>query len=318
MPPRRAAPPWDRQRPELRAQLLFWLTAFGLLVFAGGWTERGFAEPAQLSSLRFAVPGFGSAREQAIAVWSTPASPDEKLPIVIAFHGKGESALGPARGYTAWVERYGLSKAYAALLGGPLTPAAFGGLVRKPELAALNAELRARAFQGVVTVGVYTPDLLGDVGKPDKLASYARWVAHELLPAVRRAIPVASSVPRQVGVDGVSLGGMVALEVGLRFPEVFGAVGTMQPAVRGREAQLAELADQARGKQQQSLRLLSSDADPLLPVTQVLSQELRKRRIAHQLVVTPGGHDYAFNRGPAAIELLHFHDRALRELRESL
>jgi enterochelin esterase-like enzyme len=91
----------------------------------------------------------------------------------------------------------------------------------------------------------------------------------------------------------------------------------MQPAVRGRESQLADLAELARSVQhRQRLRLLSSDADPLLPVTQELSQELRKRRIAHQLVVTPGGHDYAFNRGPGAIELLFFHDRALREVAE--
>ena len=323
MPPRRAAPAWDRQRPDTRAPLVFWLTSFALLTLcAGGWTERTHAEP-QLASLRFAVPARpGEARaeaepEQALAVWSAPVSPDEKLPIVIAFHGKGESLLGPQRGYAAWVEFYGLNKAYTALLGGPLTRSAFGGLVRDGELDALNAELRARAFQGVITVGVYTPDLLADVGKPEKIARYATWVARELVPAVQRAVPVASRVPRQVGVDGVSLGGMVALEVGLRFPDVFGAVGSMQPAVRGRESQLADLAELARSLQRrQSLRLLSSDADPLLPVTQELSLELRKRRIAHQLVVTPGGHDYAFNRGPGAIELLFFHDRALRELAE--
>ena len=335
MPPRRAAPAWDPQRADTGADLvrsraeeagpsaLFWLTSFALLALcAGGWTERTHAAP-QLASLRFAVPARpGEARadaepEQAIAVWSTPVTPGEKLPVVIAFHGRGESALGPQRGYAAWVELYGLNKAYTALLGGPLTRSAFGGLVRDGELDALNAELRARAFQGVITVGVYTPDLLAVVGKPEKIARYATWVAHELVPAAQHAVPVASRVPRQVGVDGVSLGGMVALEVGLRFPEVFGAVGTMQPAVRGRESQLADLAELARSMQhRQRLRLLSSDADPLLPVTQELSQELRKRRIAHQLVVTPGGHDYAFNRGPGAIELLFFHDRALRELAE--
>jgi iron(III)-salmochelin esterase len=315
MPLRRAAPAWDRQRPDMRAQLLFWLTSFALLLFcATGLPERTLAA-AQLVTLNFSLPGpGGKGVEQALAVWSAPALPDDKLPLVVAFHGKGESMLGPARGYTAWIERYGLNKAYAALLGAPLTAAAFGGLVREPELSALNAELRARAFQGVVTVGVYTPDLLAVVGKPERIAAYAAWVARELVPAAQRAVPVASAVPRQVGVDGVSLGGMVALEVGLRYPDVFGAVGSMQPAVRGREAQLADLAEAARGTQQQALRLLSSDADPLLPVTQELSQELRKRRIAHQLVVTPGGHDYAFNRGPGAIELLHFHDRALREL----
>jgi hypothetical protein len=343
MPQRHAAPAWERQRPEMGRELLFWLTSFALLVLcAVGFAERTHAEhgepaaaraaveepqvqadEARTSTLRFEVPSrpgetrVGAEPEQAIAIWSTPVSVDEKLPLVIAFHGRGESALGPARGYAAWVELYGLNKAYTALLGGPLTRAAFGGLVREGELSALNAELRARAFQGVVTVGVYTPDLLADVGKPEKIARYATWVARTLLPAVQQKVTVASRVPRQVGVDGVSLGGMVALEVGLRFPDVFGAVGTMQPAVRGRESQLADLAEQARTTQQrQVLRLLSSDADPLLPVTQELSQELRKRRIAHQLIVTPGGHDYAFNRGPGAIELLHFHDRALRAITE--
>jgi enterochelin esterase-like enzyme len=134
------------------------------------------------------------------------------------------------------------------------------------------------------------------------------------LPAVRRAFPFASETPRHAGVDGVSLGGMVALEVGLRFPQVFGSVGAIQPAVRGREMELAARADKARTVQPQQLRLLSSDADPLLPVSRELSRALRKKRVGHQLVVYPGGHDYAFNRGPGAIELLHFHDVALRAL----
>jgi iron(III)-salmochelin esterase len=165
----------------------------------------------------------------------------------------------------------------------------------------------------VLVVGVYTPDLLADANDPVALASYADWVAGVLVPKVQKTFPVASTAPRQVGVDGVSLGGMVALEVGLRHPELFATVGTMQPAIRGREAALADLAQQARAKHHQQLRLLSSDNDPLLPVTKTLSSELRKRRITHELLVTPGGHDYAFNRGPGAVELLHFHDRALRK-----
>ena len=75
--------------------------------------------------------------------------------------------------------------------------------------------------------------------------------------------PVVSQEARAVGVDGVSLGGMVALEVGLRHPEVFGAVGAMQPAVRGREAELAARAERAAQRFPQTVRLLSSDRDPL-------------------------------------------------------
>jgi hypothetical protein len=57
---------------------------------------------------------------------------------------------------------------------------------------------------------------------------------------------------------------------------------------------------------------LSSDHDPLLDTTRKLSEELRERRVPHTLEVTPGAHDYAFNQGPGAIQLLYFHDRALR------
>jgi dienelactone hydrolase len=280
------------------------------LLFAALFAKVGQADPTVLTR-RFTIAGMAGP-EQAIAVWSPPRDSEQKLPIVIAFHGKGESTLGPKRGYAAWLERYGIDAAYAALLGGVLEPASFGGLVREAELAFKNRALAQRPFAGVLAIGLYTPDLLR--AQPAELERYARWVAEQVVPEVRRSFPFASSVPRQVGVDGVSLGGMVALEVGLRFPEVFGAVGTMQPAIRGREVLLAKLADEARAREPQQLRLLSSDRDPLLPVTQALSRELRSRHIGHQLAVQPGGHDYAFNRGPAAIELLLFHDRALRDL----
>jgi len=289
-------------RPSSFALLLPGLLLVGLFAHAG-------RAESVLQSKRLTVRGLHGA-EPAVAIWTRPPAETDKLPIVIAFHGKSESLLGPQRGHAAWVERYGLGKAYEALLGGVLTPLAFGGLVRERELAGLNAELAARPFAGLVTVGVYTPDLLR--ARPEEVERYARWVALELLPQLRAQLPVASAVPRQAGVDGVSLGGMIALEVGLRFPEVFGAVGTMQPAIRGREAELATLAERARAVHAQRLRLLSSDGDPFLPAARALSQELRKRRIAHELVVYPGRHDYAFNRGPGSIELLHFHDHALR------
>ena len=167
-------------------------------------------------------------------------------------------------------------------------------------------------FKGVFVVGVYTPDLLGELERPERIEAYAEWVAKKLVPKTRRMFPVVDNAPRSVGVDGVSLGGMVALEVGLRFPEVFASVGSMQPAIRGREAELAERAAKAQQVSPQALRLLSSDKDPFLPATRTLSEELRKRHVSHTLQVMPGGHDYAFNQGPGSIELLHFHDRALR------
>ena len=283
--------------------LAFWL------VGVTGLTAEGLA-PKTVASLRFDVRGPDGAPQRALAVWPIPMAPSEKLPIVLAFHGKGESQLGPERGYAAWIERYGLRKAYDALLGGPLGAAAFGGLVREGELAAVNRGLRIQPFRGVLVIGVYTPDV---APASDQLDHFATWVARELVPQLQRRFPFASNAPREVGIDGVSLGGRLALEIGLRFPDVFGSVGTMQPAISGREAQLADLAQRARARPQR-LRLLSSDDDPYLPATRNLSRELRSRRIAHDLVVTPGAHDYAFNRGPAAIGLLRFHDLALRRV----
>ncbi|MFT3922535.1 MAG: alpha/beta hydrolase-fold protein [Myxococcales bacterium] len=285
----------------------------GAAVFLG--PPRETRAEGQLQTVRFAIHGPSGERQSALAVWPTERAKDERWPIVIAFHGMGESRQGPEKGYRAWLERYGLGPAFEALLGNNLTKDDFGGLVRDEELRALNGELKARPFRGVFVVGIYTPDLLAQVDHPEKIEAFASWVAKRLVPKVRDTFPVASQTEREVSVDGVSLGGMVALEVGLRHPEVFGAVGTIQPAIRGREAEFADRAAKASAQKSQALRLLSSDKDPLLPVTRKFSEELRARHVAHTLIVTPGEHDYAFNQGPGAIELLRFSDRALRDLR---
>ncbi len=286
----------------------------GAAVFLGPPRETRAA--GKLQTVRFAIHGPSGERQSALAVWPSERPQDERWPIVIAFHGMGESRQGPEKGYRAWLERYGLGPAFEALLGNSLTRENFGGLVRDAELRMLNAELEARPFRGVFVVGVYTPDLLAEVGrKPEKIEVFASWVAKRLVPKIRDTFPVASQGEREVCVDGVSLGGMVALEVGLRYPEVFGAVGTIQPAIRGREAEFADRAAKAAAIKPQAIRLLSSDKDPLLPVTRKLSEELRSRHVAHTLIVTPGEHDYAFNRGPGSIELLRFSDRSLRDVR---
>jgi hypothetical protein len=297
-----------------KAKVFVWLVLAALLPMA---LPRPAASESDGGSrnvevVKFMVHGQNE-REPAIAVWPRGKyAKGDPLPLVVAFHGKGEQKLGLERGYRAWVEKYGLVPAYEALLGGVLVREAFGGLARETELARLNAELKEKAFKGVLVVGVYTPDLMAEVDHPERIDAYAAWVAQKLVPKAQRMFPVVCQEARCAGVDGVSLGGMVALEVGLRHPEVFVSVGTMQPAIRGREAELAERAQRASARVTQTLRLLSSDHDPLLDTTRKLSEELRKRRVAHTLEVTPGGHDYAFNQGPGAIQLLYFHDRALR------
>ncbi|MFO0681408.1 MAG: alpha/beta hydrolase-fold protein [Sandaracinus sp.] len=232
--------------------------------------------------------------------------PRERLPIVVALHGQGEARRGPERGFLGWSTDYHLPDAFAALARGRLTSADYQSFVRPEHLAARNAALAAQPFRGLLVVTPYTPDLMPEPPGSEALRAYGDWIAGPLLAAVRAEVPFAAQTRGATGIDGVSLGGMIALEVGLRHPETFATVGGIQPAVRDRVDALAPLCDGT-----QRVRLLSSDDDPFLGVTRALSDALRARHVEHDLVVTPGPHGYDFNRGPGGLELLFFHDRTL-------
>ncbi len=232
--------------------------------------------------------------------------PHERLPLLIALHGQGEARRGPERGYLGWVTDYHLPDAFAALGRGTLTTDDYQGFVRAEHLAARNAALSAQPFRGLVVVTPYTPDLMSDPPGGDDLRVFGDWLVGPVLDAVRAELPFAAQTREGTGIDGVSLGGMVALEVGLRHATQLASVGAIQPAIRDRVAALGPLADGT-----QRIRLVSSDEDPFLGVTRELSAALLARRIDHDLVVTPGPHGYDFNRGPGGIELLYFHDRVL-------
>lgn len=288
-----------------------WLAAALLLVslWAPGPRTAAQKPSSLLKHARFALLGPGGARQTILGTWPRQRKGAERWPVLLAFHGMAESRQGPRKGYLAWTEHYGLVPAYEALLRGPLQASDYGGLVRREHLDTVNAEFKLAPFQGLFVVSVYTPDLLAQ--SASEVDRYAAWVVNRLLPKVREVWPVAD--PERTGVDGVSLGGMVALEVGLRYPQHFRTVGAIQPAVRGRDAALSERARAGQARGIQRIRLLSSDEDPLLGATRALSQALRRVRVPHTLSVVPGRHDYAFNRGPGSVEMLRFHDRALRQ-----
>ena len=230
-----------------------------------------------------------------------------RWPIVVALHGLAEAQAGPDRGYLGWNVDYRLPAAFEALLRGRLSTRDFEGLVRPARLDRLNAELGSTPFRGVAVITPYVPPLLTP-DRENERKQYIDWLATGLLEAVREAYPGLARTAAGTGVDGVSMGGRVALEAGFRHPEAFGAVGGIQPAVRGDVELLSGLVDRARG---QRIRLLSSDDDPFLVPTRQLSDALRAKGVAHDLVVSPGPHDYAFNRGPGGIELLRFAEQAL-------
>ncbi len=233
---------------------------------------------------------------------------DRRWSLLVALHGQGEARRGVERGFLGWSVDYRLPSAFEALGRGRLAMRDFGGLVRADHLAAVNASLARERFPGLMVACPYTPDLMSEPAGSAQIVAWSDWVAGPMLEAIRAQLPGAARGRASTGIDGVSLGGMLALEAGLRHPEVFASVGALQPAVRGREAAIAGL---ARADGEQRIRLLTSDDDPFLEPTRALSERLRERHVAHDLAIVRGPHDYAFNRGPGGLEMLLFHGRAL-------
>jgi len=235
---------------------------------------------------------------------------DEKLPVLFALHGRGEAQKGPAEGALGWPRDYALLRAIDRLCAPPLTGDDYEGFFDPARLADTNASLATRPFQGLIVVCPYLPDV--DLHKPAPIADYGRYLLDVVLPRVRAELPALAS-PAAVGIDGVSLGGAVSLRVGLGNPAAFGAVGSLQAAVgEDQVTELTELARSGRAKNPSlKLRLLTSKDDYFRSAITHTSQAWKAARIEHDFADVPGPHDYPFNRGPGAIEMLLWHDRML-------
>ena len=250
--------------------------------------------------------------EAAVLVVPGWGAPGERFPVLVALHGQGEARKGLEAGAWGWVRDYGLDRAMARLREPPLTAEDFQGFFDPKRLERINASLAARPFRGLVVACPYTPDLLV-VKSLNNAKVFGAFVTQQLLPRVVAEAP-ALAEPAATGIDGVSLGGRVALLVGLARAERFGAVGSMQAAVQLAEA--PELSRRAARAMEMTpglrLRLLSSDHDFYRGEIWALHGELTWAKVAHEHLVVPGPHDYPFNRGPGAIEMLLWHDRVLR------
>ncbi len=243
-----------------------------------------------------------------VPAWGAPG---ERFPVLIALHGRGEAMKKPEDGAMGWAKDYDLTRAIARLGAPPLTDADFEGFSDRARMAAHNDALRAKAFGGVIVLCPYLFDI--DLVGSNAIRAYGRFLVTTLLPHARRETP-AIDTPHATGIDGVSLGGAVALRAGLMFAESFGAIGTLQPALH--EEQTQDLVALARAGRQKNaalqLRLLTSDQDYFKAAVYRVSSAWKQAGVAHEMVEVPGPHDYAFNRGPGALEMMLWHDRALR------
>lgn len=255
--------------------------------------------------LSFAAPD-----EQRALVLAPPST--RPLPVLVALHGRGESGRGLEVGAKAWRDDYYLDKLDERLRTGALTRADLGEMVLDERLGRLNDSLKKNPYEGLVVACPYTPDLKDRSAKG--AAGFAQFIREALLPRVQSESK-GLATREGTGIDGVSMGGRLALLVGFMHADIFGAVGALQPAIKVDEAEtFAMMAKRATHDKPMAIRLVSSEGDPFLAAVRALSKALDEVAVKHDLVVTPGPHDYAWNRGPGGVEMLLWHERVLRGL----
>jgi hypothetical protein len=267
------------------------------------------AESPGLEERELEVPGERLARRCLLLL---PKAPTGRERLLVLFHGLGETVSQPL-GIRAWADRYGLSAAHARLSRPPIARTLSDVKYLTDErLAALNHELGVAPFRGLALACPFTPNVFRQPSTAAALDRYAAWVVDGLLPAVAKELgrPTNELVP---GVDGVSLGGYVSLEVFLRRPDAFAAVGTTQGAFRAPLADVyAARFDKAFEKVgRKPVRVATSGWDSGRAASERLSRLLGERGVNTTLSVPPGPHDQRWLREVGSLELLHHYDRIL-------
>jgi hypothetical protein len=233
-----------------------------------------------------------------------------KLRLLVLLHGLGET--GDERmGAHAWVERYGLGRAYDRLCEPPVKPLAKIGRYWRPErLAAVNQQLEGRSFGGMLIACPYTPNVYKARSRKAMLDDYADWLVESVIPRARNEAPTHGDAAH-TSLDGCSLGGYVGLEVFLRKAAHSGAWGSVQGALGAhRVASYAERLGTVIDKHgARALHIETSEADAFRRVNEQLSRELRRRSIAHDFRMPPGPHNQPFLRDSGSLEMLLWHDR---------
>jgi predicted esterase len=230
-------------------------------------------------------------------------------PLLVALHGRGESGRGLDVGAHGWRDDYAVERMHERLGAPPIAREHLEGFATDARLAQINASLTKTPFRGLRLATPYTPDLYDR--SPEGAREFASFIADRLLP---RCIAESGPLSREhTGIDGVSMGGRLALLVGFARPDLFSSIGALQPALDVLEApEFALLAKAAMERARFTLRLVSSERDPFLPAVQALGESLTESGVKHDIVVVPGPHDYVWNRGPGSAEMLLFHERTLR------
>jgi len=286
-----------------------WLTSTLALL-----AHSAHAEPAAspLAVRELTVPGAGKLGKRCLLLRPTRVPEDVALPLVVLFHGLGETR-SEALGIRAWYDRYGLPQAYARLCAPPVVRTLPRERYLSDErLAELRRELAATPFPDLALVCPFTPNVFDAHPSAPLLDRYAAYLEEALLPAVRASTPTLPG-PEHCGVDGVSLGGYVSLEVFLRKAQLFGAVGCMQGAFSPALAEVyaRRLAQVSSELGPRAIHLTTTSFDPFRDATLRLSKRLAEGGVQATLTQGEGPHDQRYLREAGTLEMLLFQARAL-------
>jgi enterochelin esterase-like enzyme len=274
--------------------------------------RRARAELPQLAARELGLPDAGRFGKRCLVLRPTRVAPSAPLPLLLLFHGLGETE-SEALGIHAWQERYGLPEAYARLTAPPVARTLPNKrYLSDDRLAAINAELARTPLPDVNVVCAFTPNPFKVNPSAPLLDGYAAYLEHVLLPAARAALPTLPG-PEHWGVDGVSLGGYISLEIFLRKPELFGVVGTMQGAFGKPMAEIyaRRMAEAVARVGSRSIHVTTTSFDPFRDASLLLAQRLGDRGLDAKLTLAEGPHDQTFLREAGSLEMLLFQTRAL-------
>jgi predicted esterase len=269
-------------------------------------------QSAELSLHELALrgdPAFGR------ALLAIPKTLPPRPELLVLLHGLGETH-DQMVGSRAFAERYGLLAAVARLSHPPISRVNqaqdyFG----RGRLAELNARLAQRPFRSPVLVCPFTPNTY-KAGGEQVLARFADFLTTRLKSDVEERTGVTFPVSRCM-ISGVSLGGYLAIEVFLRKPEVFCALGTAQgafgPQQAARYAAAVEAATARVGRRR--VEILTSSFDPYRRPNELFHRHLTQRSQAARLRVSPGPHDQRWLNESGVIEMLIGADDVFAEQR---
>ena len=258
------------------------------------------------------LPGDRSLGQRMTLVIPNRLTRTSNLPLLVLLHGLGET--GDQRtGAFAWLEKYGLASSIERLYHPPITRTGKRGDFTDEHLRAVNTELAASPFAGFVIACPYTPNVNRAPNLKTALDGYTKWITDVVIPQARREASVSTDSGR-IAIDGCSLGGFVAIEVFLRSPQTFGAMGAVQAAIGvHRAAPYAErFANVIQQYGPRAIHIETSSADPFREANEAFAAELTKRLVTHEAIVLPGPHDQPWLREVGTLEMLRWHDRRFR------